>query len=117
MFYCIIITALKNKTELCDKLKILAEQENGLNSIISSLLLTPDDCQSRQQVQNVTQFILNWLLGMWPSHDCSNCKNNLVVHFYFTKLLFQSEKKLLIRSNSLIANSLLTLIVAEMSQL
>lgn len=54
--------APKNKTELCDKLKILAEQENGLNSIISSLLLSPDDCQSRQQVQNVTQFILHWLL-------------------------------------------------------
>ena len=81
MFYCIIVTAPKNKTELCDKLKILAEQENGLNSIISSLLLTPDDCQSRQQVQNVTQFILDWLLGMWPSLDYSSCKNNVVIYF------------------------------------
>jgi len=64
VFYPIIITALKNKIELSDRLKILAQQENGLNSIISSLLLTPDDCQSRQQAQNVTQFILDWLQGM-----------------------------------------------------
>jgi len=69
VFYPIIVTAPKNKTELDDKLKILAEQENGLNSIISSLLLTPDDCRSTQQAQNVTQFILNWLQGMWLSHE------------------------------------------------
>ena len=96
MFYRIFITAPKNKTELCDKLKILAEQENGLNSIISSLLLSPDDCQSRQQVQNVTQFILHWLLGMWPSHDCSNCKNDLVVHFILLSSCSKSEKKKLL---------------------
>lgn len=88
MFHPIIITAPKDKAELCDKLKILAEQENGLKSIISSLLLTPDDCRSRQQAQNVTQFILDWLLGMWPSHECSNCKNNLLIIFLFSTPLF-----------------------------
>ena len=43
---------------------MLAKQENGLKSIISSLSLTPDDCQSIQQAQNVTQFILDWILGI-----------------------------------------------------
>ncbi len=65
MFYLIISTDHNNKRKLlCDKLNVLTVQDNGLNSIISSLLLTPDDCQSRQQAQNVTQFILDWLLGM-----------------------------------------------------
>lgn len=71
---CLIIMAVpKDKRQvLCDKLTILAEHDSGLNSIVSSLLLTPDDCQSREQIHNVTQFILDWLLGMWPFHELNN---------------------------------------------
>ena len=42
---------------------MLAEQENGLRSIVISLLLTPDDSRSGQQACRVTQFILDWLIG------------------------------------------------------
>ena len=49
---------------LFGKLQVLAEQDNGLGSIIMSLLLTPDDCQSGQQANDVMQFLLEWLLGM-----------------------------------------------------
>ena len=49
---------------LFEKLHVLAEQDNGLRSIITSLLLTPDDCQSGQQAKDVMQFLLDWLLGM-----------------------------------------------------
>ena len=49
---------------LFEKLHVLAEQDNGLRNIITSLLLTPDDCQSGQQAKDVMQFLLDWLLGM-----------------------------------------------------
>ena len=50
---------------LFEKLHVLAEQDNGLRSIITSLLLTPEyDCQSGQQAKDVMQFLLDWLLGM-----------------------------------------------------
>ena len=63
--FCLVTMAVPDERKvLCDKLTILAEQDSGLNSIVSSLLLTPDDFQSRQQIRNVTQFILDWLLGM-----------------------------------------------------
>ncbi|XP_022801073.1 uncharacterized protein LOC111338808 [Stylophora pistillata] len=52
----------KNRKLLCDKLTELAKQDNGLASIISSLVLTPDDCQSTQEAQTATQLILNWVL-------------------------------------------------------
>ncbi|CAH3018690.1 unnamed protein product [Porites evermanni] len=47
---------------LFGKLHVLAEQGNGLRSIITSLLLTSDDCQSGQQANDVMQFLLEWLL-------------------------------------------------------
>lgn len=52
----------KNKRVLCDKLTELAKQDNGLTSIIASLVLTPDDCQSTQDSKTVTQLILEWVL-------------------------------------------------------
>jgi len=80
MFHPIIITAPKDKAEVCDKLKILAEQENGLKSIILSLLLTPDDCRSRQQAQNVTQFILDWLLEFLSKTKPDPCLMSIPPH-------------------------------------
>lgn len=53
----------KNKRVLCAKLTELAKQDNGLKSIIASLVLTPDDCQSTQDSETVTQLILEWVLG------------------------------------------------------
>jgi len=47
---------------LFEKLQVLAEQTNGLRSIITSLLFTSDDCQSGERGSSVTQLILEWLL-------------------------------------------------------
>ncbi|KAL9972541.1 hypothetical protein ACROYT_G018868 [Oculina patagonica] len=65
---------------LCDKLTVLTVQDNGLNSIISSLLLTPDDFQSRQQAQNVTQFILDWLLEFLSKTKPDPCLMSVAPH-------------------------------------
>lgn len=53
----------KNKRVLCAKMTELAKQDNGLTSIIASLVLTPDDCQYTQDTETATQLILEWVLG------------------------------------------------------
>ena len=62
-----LFTALdpnSRKKQLFEKLRVLAEQENGMRSIVTTLLLNPDDCESEQQAYQVSQFILDWLTGM-----------------------------------------------------
>lgn len=50
-----------HKVLLTEKLGVLAEQENGLRSILTALLCPHDDCQYEQQSNEVNQFILDWL--------------------------------------------------------